>query len=806
MNGNIPVPGQVKHSYDDKLKAAYALNMCTVSVSQIVDYNDMYILEQEYDAILNNLNLKEIPKDESLLRILSELLNVITYFRIQNIKKAQIERRYQQQLKDAIWSAIPNFSVIVAGNPIALAFSLATQIGSGYMNYRRGKANAKLDKQDMEVELQITATEQLNALKRELFTTAWRLADEYDFDDDWRLTEKQIEQYNKILLDTNEYRKYARLEAISNRFVAYPPFWYFFGHTANFIAEKARTRLEQSNKITEEDIKDFYRDSSIVKEYSELAKRHFEHFYQLTQNHILREDQIAASCALEYVDLLWNENQKDLEKINGLLKLAERMSPNSFDILQLCAISYLKIGESDDAVRLLKILVNEDYNTVANAKLLSRLYVNKYLSNRDFAAYAHYNILKMQVDPRYLYPMPDESPDGCQDKSLEEKFMLTQKAILKKAYENTLNAYAKKMIIEFNSVLPAPEDVSPENRNAYYSNTSTANAHREEAARNILKSRHKVEYISRLKERGFRIGFTDVLNETVAGIEELSCFRDLEKHDNLIRLIERRLRLARPELTLLQTKLNEHTFEFEDYKNLVRVYSYQYFTEDFYEKLKAKIVDAINMIADYKSIDKLEHELCEFCEHHALPAPEQYLHVYNEPPRDPIDYLNIVSFGDDLLGEKRCSQINEGVREHMKQIVQNNMDEMIKNHDNVSLYLMGDDIEFDSYLGNDRLRIKNGSLYSIRQKAFAILDDKTKKDYDLIFCIDGIAVVDKNRIRDTVYYTDIKYSARNSSEWLKLGYPDVFTNGKDVDIKTLNGIVVELDKYLRSLDNPQPAG
>ena len=800
MNSNNTGVTQEKHSHEEKLKAAYALNMCTVSVSQIVDYNDSYILEQEYDAILNNLNLKEMPKDEALLRILSELLNVITFFRIQNIKKAQIEKRYQQQLKNAIWSAIPNFSVIMAGNPVAIAFSLATQIGSGYMNYRREKANAGVAKKDSEIELQITAIEQLNALKRELFTTAWRLADEYDFDDEWRLTEKQIEQYNKILLDTNEYRKYARLEAISNKFVAYPPFWYFYGHTANFIAEEARKRLEQNKKKTEEELQEYYKDSSIAKEYGELAKKHYEHFYKLTQNHILREDQLVASCALEYVDLLWSEDQKDKEKIYGLLQLAERMSPNSFDIIQLCAVSYLKVGKSDDAVRLLKILVNEEYNTVANAKILSRLYVSKYLSSKDSAAYAHYNILKTQVDPLYLYPMPEGVSDGKQDKSLEEKFMLTQKAILKKAYRNTLDAYAKKMIIAFNSVLPAPEDVPLESQDAYYSNTSVANMHREEAARKILGSKDKSEYISRLKERGFRIGFTDVLNETVAGIEELSCFRGLKKHDNLIRLIERRLRLARTELTSLQAKLDEHNFSYEDYKNLVRNYSYRYFTEDFYGKLKAQIVDAINEVPDYESIDKLEHELSEFCERHALPAPEQYLHMYKEMLQEPIEYSHIVSFDNELLGEKRSNQDSEEMRKHMKKIIQDNMGELIRNPGRVSIYLMDDGIAFNSYLGNDKLRIQNGYLYLVRQKAFAILDDKTKKDFDLIFCTDGIAVVDKNNIRDTVYYNDIKYSANGNIEELKLGYPDVFTN-KDVNINTLNGIIIELGKYVSSLDN-----
>ena len=63
------------YSEDEKRKAAYALNLCAVSVSQIVEYNDTYILEQEYNAILNNLNLEEIPKkDDALLNILVELL------------------------------------------------------------------------------------------------------------------------------------------------------------------------------------------------------------------------------------------------------------------------------------------------------------------------------------------------------------------------------------------------------------------------------------------------------------------------------------------------------------------------------------------------------------------------------------------------------------------------------------------------------------------------------------------------------------------------------------------------------------
>ena len=50
----------------DQITAAYALNLWTVSISQIIDYNDVNVLEQEYNTIMNNLNLENMPDDEAL--------------------------------------------------------------------------------------------------------------------------------------------------------------------------------------------------------------------------------------------------------------------------------------------------------------------------------------------------------------------------------------------------------------------------------------------------------------------------------------------------------------------------------------------------------------------------------------------------------------------------------------------------------------------------------------------------------------------------------------------------------------------
>lgn len=259
-------------SEKDKLKAAYALNLCTVSVSQIIDYDDIFFLENEYEAILNNLNLEEMPKDEALLRILKQLMDVITFFRIQEGDKKIMQVEYENKMKNAIWSAVPNFGMIVAGgNPVTMAISLASQVGIGYMNYRKEKAKNNLEKQKQEWELQRSAMEQFNGLRRELFDTAWRLADEYNFPDEYRLTERQITQYNNILMDTDDMRKYERLDYIKNNFKAYPQFWYYIGNAANSIYN--------SDKY----------DDEIRNLYKQKALEHFKYFLNMTEKIFLEK-------------------------------------------------------------------------------------------------------------------------------------------------------------------------------------------------------------------------------------------------------------------------------------------------------------------------------------------------------------------------------------------------------------------------------------------------------------------------------------------------------------------------------------
>ncbi len=797
MKNEIQNINKQKHTEAEKLKAAYALNMCTVSISQIVDYHDSYILEQEYDAILNNLNLKQIPKDEALLKILTELLNTINFFRIQEIKKVQIEKKYIQRMKNAIWSAVPSLSVVVSGNPVAIAMSLATQIGTGYMNYRKEKFNAEIDKEDAEVELEITAIEQLNALKRELFTTAWRLADEYDFDDEWRLTEKQIKQYNAILMDQDEYRKYSRLEAIADKFNAYPPFWYFYGHTANHIAEIARTRIEKNRQETDFDRDTYYKDLAVVKRYTALAKEHYDHYFSLCDYNILREDQLTASFALEYVDILLNEENNNFDKIYNLIKLAEKMAATSFDILQLCSISYLKIGMTNDAARLLKILVNEEYNISANAKLLSRIYVSQYLfgdKKESEKARAEYHILSESANSVYLFPIPNVKPMDAklEDSKLQFKYIEEQKILLQKDYRVVLNEFIKSCIVEYNKLWPVP-NVKDVITDKYFDHSVESRKRRFADVEKVLDGENKDEYIKELRDSSFRVYYLDLLNKVIRSLDELAIFRNYEKKDELVLLIRKSIVHTRNKLTDYQAKLENGTFCFEDYLMMQGAMSFQRFTENFFDELKTAMMDQIdNFVEMFASIDEkpmkflemAELDLVEFCRNHSLPDLDEFC----KKGREEIDVQNYNYYFDySILGEDVDDELEKKEkRKKMLDAVKSAAPTLVvENNNDVQVLLPGSEV-FDSYFKNVKLggaRLKSNIL--------AIIDDKTKKDYDFLLAYDGFITVQKNQIHSVRDYRRVYFAKRGSGDELEIGWPDKYAN-KNVNIANLYTLIQKL--------------
>ena len=756
MSGNT-------HEVQDQLKAAYALNMCTVSVSQIVDYNDEYILEQEYEAILNNLNLEQMPKDEALLNILVKLLNVITFFRIDKVKRAQIEKKYQRRMKNAIWSAVPNIGVIVAGDPVTVGLSLATQVGIGYMNYRREKANAIADKEESEVELRITAMEQFNALRRELFTTAWRLADEYKFPDRYRLTERQITQYNEILMDTDEIRKYERLTAVMDKFEAYLPFWYFLGHSAKYISEDKDNGLESG-------VREYYR---------VLAKEHFEKFDRLNSFNILREDELTASFALEYVDLLLLEEKPDNDKIASLIKTAVGMAGNANDILELCAVSYLKVGKTEDAEKLLRILVNENYNTATNAKLLSRIYVSEFLKGTNPIARLQYSILASRVTPVWLFPMPENKAENLmvQDKELQNKYLSDQRFDLQKEYRDVITQFIEKYIILFNRIILVPvDDASDE----YFLNTEDALKRRYQDVYDALESDRGNEYRRTIRESGYRFRYVELINEMLKALDGLRLFRDSISKEYMILLIRKNLAVARGDLKEIQERLNrDGAFTIMDYEKIQKSLSFQKLTKEFFDMLKESFMESIGKVESLDVLDDIELDIVQFCREQGIPErnPNPKGKIGKPEEEGENDYIP-----QDILGRNEHDEsFSRAVFDKMLSAVKENTDSIIVDSGKVELLVRGDQ-EFELYFKNVKL---HGDAF--KAKTLAVLDDHSFVDSDLFITCDGVVPVKHSKVGGLRDFNRIEYQGKS----IKLGWPEEYSNHA-VDLGHLYSLLEKL--------------
>ncbi len=752
----------------EQIKAAYALNLCTVSVSQIIEYEDLQIMEQEYEAILNNLNLEQIPKDEALLKILKQILDTITYFRIEDGDKQFLDKEYQQKMKNAIWSAVPNIGMIVAsGDPVAMAVSLASQIGIGYMNYRKAKAEATHQLEKDLWKLERTAIEQFNGLRRELFDTAWRLSAAHNFPDQLRLTERQIKQYNAILMDNDLLRKYQRLTVIQGAFLAYPPFWYHYGNTANAIAQST-LNLSEDTRI----------------HYRLQAKNHFTQ-YRISNDHgLLREDPISASCALELMDLL--DPVADRSLIMELAQEAISYSGRSNDVLQLAALAYLRLNEPQSAAEVLHQLVNEQYNTVLNAQLLSSIYVSNYLRTLSSESKSRYEILSCQVGTHYLYPMPLHA--GANLTEIETEFLKTQKGILWAKYRQAIQSFVNKYAIKFGKLIPVTDRSKDYSDSYFLSNDEALQIRKYDIAKVFNNRRKKDLFCEALREADVSYGILDLLNELFDACSMLAFMTDRLQQE-LFSLIREAITQQKVLLNDFQTKLDAGQLDMLDIDKLLQL-SLKTFTEQFFEHLGNAAYLYVDSLHEMQGFAAAEENLTAFCVAEGLPEP--YIEQDGDHEPVPVEPVKKMRFDDRLLGKEEVVERPELIAaQNMAAIIESFKDSVLVDDQIVSLYFSGTP-ELEQYFRKHKL--SSDTLYS---NALAILDDLTQKgDYDLIFTSYGIVPVKSGSTRSVVKYSQVKWTCTKKQEYLEIDGKFEITG---VDTRELYEMCMHLKKLEQNI-------
>ncbi len=740
---NLKKHNTVVYTDEQRQKAAYALNLCMVSISQIVDYNDLYILDQEYEMILNNLNLENMPKDEALLNILKQTLDTITYFRMQEGDKHFIEKEYQHNVKNALWASVPrNLNIMTCGESpwalaISAALSLTCQVGTGYMNYRRNKADYAINKDKQNWQLQRSAMEQFNGLRRDLFDTAWRLADEYRFADELRLTEKQIDLYNDILDDPDDYRRYERLETISGAFEAYPPFWFFFGDTAARIAIDFTENLELASK------------------FKYMAMQHFEKFIGMSGYNLLRENTLLSTCALEYIDLLNISN--DAEKINQLLEIAVNNSGNDNDIIELLGVAYMKIGDYEHAANAYRRLINEGYNVSINVQLLSSLYVQDYLDNPDSKRKSEiedlYATLIKRTRGNNAFRLPVNSGEDWN--VINTEFVYTQQDRVIEQFNNVLDELEKKYNILYNKQIPLDVKKNKEYVDSWYvddgvAGTPVTEKRYNEIAKNLKKEGRFANYYLMYAEESYSEKTLELFSSMIKCVEKyLSDVIELDDTEELA-IISQNSDL-KPELAeYITDRISFHSNAFkyldacfekteatDQFMTAVREVNYKALTNSYFVELSRRGEVNIRKINNMSDLFRFESNLRSLCVDQDIRIRSRLTVNAEEEESDTNIPLEII-YGDNAQSKREDKLSNLNKKRELVSILKEYEKEFIRNPNEIEL--LTDKSDINMYVSQSAVAKKLS-----RTNIIAILDDVGKKNKDIIFTLDGMYFIGNDR-------------------------------------------------------------
>ncbi len=338
------LPGAARAA-DDALATAVALNYCHMSLYRIVAFNDRVVLDEEYGEIINNINLSKI-RDEEILSLLKTLMDTISDFKLNEGDRGFLMKEYEQQVRRALYTSFSEVKDAVAGSttPYMAAAKALVKVGSLYSNYRNNVAAYRRTLDKSVWELDKKAVLRVNEARKHFLVAYWRLMKKYDIPDEWRLTERQMEQLTEALKDVDGARRLRKLSRMEAAFSAYPPFWYFLGQAAQ--------------------------DEGQV----ETARKAYDRFAEV-QKGFFREDGFASSVLMHRIELM--DPDRDADVILRDLATMTRESPLDVRKNLFAALWYLKLGRYDEARERLLVNIDNNRNPSASRVLLADVYARK---------------------------------------------------------------------------------------------------------------------------------------------------------------------------------------------------------------------------------------------------------------------------------------------------------------------------------------------------------------------------------------------------------------------------------------------
>ena len=224
------------HDYDPQ-NTMLALNMAIVSVHRILTTQNRAILDDEYQNIINNLNLGSIKSDPEITSLYEKLLDITSRRKLRNEEAEFLRKNYNEQSKRSISSALKDMgktsaAMIREDGSIGAFFgsfgNLVSVSAASYFKYQIGGVNLRGTLEENMYRLNAEDLADFNGMQKQLLSSSWNLVSKYNLPDDYRLVQRALDDFNKALdKNDNPSQKLRMLQALESDFLVYPPYWLY---------------------------------------------------------------------------------------------------------------------------------------------------------------------------------------------------------------------------------------------------------------------------------------------------------------------------------------------------------------------------------------------------------------------------------------------------------------------------------------------------------------------------------------------------------------------------------------------------
>lgn len=230
-----------------------ALNHFNASLYKIAHFNNKAVLDEEYDTIVNDLDLSAIG-DQKLITIIQSLMDALTGLRISEAERAKMQKAYEQLQQDILLEMMKSGGTrlgksaakgalegIAEGPMVALAGAVANvmadmpSIAASAIRPYEEMQERRLALENFEWELDKEKLRQLNELNKQFLAAYWEFLHDSGTPDSRRISEKQITTLLEALKLKNPEARWRTLVRLEKECGAIPDYWYYRADTAHAI-------------------------------------------------------------------------------------------------------------------------------------------------------------------------------------------------------------------------------------------------------------------------------------------------------------------------------------------------------------------------------------------------------------------------------------------------------------------------------------------------------------------------------------------------------------------------------------------